>query len=273
MNNPLRQYFRRPALYISLPSKGQYYPEGAIDIPENGEFPVYPMTAIDEITSKTPDALFNGSAVVDIIKSCIPAIKDPWGMPNIDIDTILVAIRSATNGNDMDIDSVCPKCENEAKYGVDLSNVLHSIKPVDYDTVSPLGDITIKFKPLSYKQVNGLNLSQLEAQREIMALEDVKDEAEKNTKSGSIMKKLSNLNMSLVAITIESISVPGETVTDPKFISEFLSSCDRNTFEKIRQAMIELRSNSNIKPQKIKCANCSHEYDQTLTLNITDFFV
>jgi len=272
MNNPLRQYFRRPALHISLPSKGEYYPPGAIEMTENGEIPVYPMTAIDEITSKTPDALFNGSAVVDIIKSCIPAIKDPWNMPNIDIDTVLVAIRSATNGNEMDIDSVCPKCENEAKYGVDLSSILHSIKPVDYDSVSSLGDIIIKFKPLSYKQVNGLNLSQLEAQREIMSLEEVKDENEKNTKSGSIMKKLSSLNMNLVAITIESISVPGETVTDPKFILEFLSSCDRNTFEKIRQAMIDLRANSNIKPQKIRCINCSHDYDQTLTLNVTDFF-
>ena len=115
MNNPLRQYFRRPSLYIKLPSKGHFYPAGAIDMPENGELPVFPMTAIDEITSKTPDALFSGAAVTDIIQSCIPAIKDPWVLPSIDLDTILIAIRAATNGNELEIQSLCAKCENDGK--------------------------------------------------------------------------------------------------------------------------------------------------------------
>lgn len=272
MNNPLKQYFRRPALYLTLPSKGQYYPPGSIDMPENGELPVYPMTAIDEITSKTPDALFNGSAVVEIIKSCIPAIKDPWKMPNIDIDAILIAIRSATNGNELEIKSNCPQCENEGSYGVNLGALLQSIKPVNYGNTFPIGDLIIKFKPITYNDSNGLNLAQFEAQREISNLEDMKDDIARNTKSGEIMKKLSTLNMNLIALTIESISVPGETVTDTKFIAEFLSSCDRSTFEKIRTTMINLRSDSNIKPQQIQCVNCSHEYTQTLTLNVTDFF-
>jgi len=273
MNNPLRQYFRRPALYISLPSKGEYYPEGAIEMTENGELPVFPMTAIDEITSKTPDALFNGSAVVEIIKSCIPAIKDPWHMPNIDIDAILVAIRAATNGSELDLKSICPECENEGSYGVDLMGLLQTIKPIDFESTVAFGELLIKFKPLSYKQVNDLNLKQFESQREIMTLESITNENEKNSKSSEIMKKLSNMNMSLIAMTIDSISIPGETVTDAKFIFEFLSSCDRNTFEKIRESMLNLRASSTIKPQKVKCVNCSHDYEQTITLNVTDFFV
>ena len=62
--NPLQQYFRRPAIYLRLPSEGNGYPEGSINLPDNGEVPVYPMTTIDEITSRTPDALFNGTVVV-----------------------------------------------------------------------------------------------------------------------------------------------------------------------------------------------------------------
>ena len=53
-NNPLSQYFRQPAIYIKLPSQGSYYPPGALEMPENGEIPVFPMTAIDEITYRTP---------------------------------------------------------------------------------------------------------------------------------------------------------------------------------------------------------------------------
>ena len=78
-NNPLSQYFRQPSIYVKLPSGGQHYADGAIDMPANGELPVYPMTAIDEITYRTPDALFNGNAVTNVIKSCVPAIRDPWG--------------------------------------------------------------------------------------------------------------------------------------------------------------------------------------------------
>ena len=42
--NPLQKYFRQPKIYLSLPSKGHWYPEGAIEMTENGELPVYAMT-------------------------------------------------------------------------------------------------------------------------------------------------------------------------------------------------------------------------------------
>jgi hypothetical protein len=77
-SNPLRKYFRQPAIHLRLPSGGKFYPDGVVDLPPNGEIPIYPMTAVDEIITRTPDALFNGSAVPDILKSCVPNIKDPW---------------------------------------------------------------------------------------------------------------------------------------------------------------------------------------------------
>jgi len=113
--NPLKQYFRRPAVYMRLPSNGVGYPPGSLTMPENGELPVFPMTAIDEITAKTPDALFNGAAVVEIIRSCVPDIKDPWVIPGNDLDAILVAIKAAT-GDGMNLNSICPKCENVAEF-------------------------------------------------------------------------------------------------------------------------------------------------------------
>ena len=92
-NNPLKQYFRRPAIYLKLPSGGKMYQPGVVNIPESGELAVYPMTAIDEISAKTPDALYNGTAMADIIKSCIPDIKDPWSINSVDLDAVLIAIR------------------------------------------------------------------------------------------------------------------------------------------------------------------------------------
>ena len=80
-NNPLAKHFRQPQLYIQLPSKGKYYPPGTLEMPVTKELPVYPMTAKDELSFMTPDALLNGQGTVDVIQSCIPNIKDAWAMP------------------------------------------------------------------------------------------------------------------------------------------------------------------------------------------------
>ena len=115
-DNPLAGYFRKPAVHMTLPSGGQFYPPGSLEMPPTGELPVYPMSALDEISYKTPDALFNGSAVIDVIKSCIPAIKDPWQMSAIDLPAILTNIRIASFGHMMEIDTQCPKCKEGYLY-------------------------------------------------------------------------------------------------------------------------------------------------------------
>ena len=154
-NNPLTQYFRQPSIYVKLPSNGQHYPDGALDTPQNGELPVYPMTAIDEMTYRTPDALFNGVAVTNVIKSCIPNIKDPWAMPAMDVDSVLVAIRIASYGHNMEISTTCPHCQNEADYGLDLRHMLEQMKSPDYSQSITSGDVQFFFKPMTYKCING----------------------------------------------------------------------------------------------------------------------
>lgn len=273
LNNPLRQFFRRPALYLSLPSKGRFYPEGAIEMTENGEFPVYPMTAIDEITSKTPDALFNGQAVVSIIKSCIPGIKDPWKMPSVDIDASLIAIRAATNGTDLEVESKCPKCEEEAKYGVNLIGLLGQMSVGNYDNMISSGELKIKVKPMNYTDINQGNLAQFEMQRDISSIESIVDQDERNEKTRTTMAKISKMNIDMMMNSIEYILTPSnEQVTSKEFIGEFLENCDKNVHEVIRNTIASLRENTIIKPQKIKCMHCTHDYDQPLVLNVTDFF-
>ena len=78
-NNPLSGFMRQPKIYIKLPSGGAFWPRSSIDIPETGDLAVYSMTAKDEITFKTPDALLNGQAVVDVIHSCIPVQSNTQG--------------------------------------------------------------------------------------------------------------------------------------------------------------------------------------------------
>ena len=273
-NNPLKQYFRRPAIYLRLPSAGVGYKPGVLNIPESGELPVYPMTAIDEITARTPDALFNGVAVVNIIKSCIPDILDPWSITSQDLDAVLIAIKSAANGNEMEIITTCPACTEESKYDVNLVAVLSTLKGADYTKELQLQDLQFKFRPLNYREMQEINSTQFEFQRILATIDDITtgSEEERVARSQEALKNITEITMRTLATTIEHIRTPTVFVDDTNYILDFLRNCDRSMFITIRDHVAELRASTEIKPLEVKCIHCTHEYKQPFTLNMSDFF-
>jgi hypothetical protein len=271
-NNPLRQYFRRPAVHVKLPSGGLDYPEGVIDMPPSGELPVYPMTAIDEITARTPDALYNGVAVTELIKSCVPNIKDPWQINSNDLDAILIAIKAAAGEENLDIESICPKCTESSTYGISLVGVLSTLKSGDYSQELEVGDLKIKLRPLTYKEMNVASLGQFEVQKLFANIGNIEDEDERNKVSKQALEKITNLTMDLLSQAIEYVQTPSLKVEETEFILDFLRNCDRTVYIKIRDYNAELKMSTEIKPLQIKCIHCENEYEQPFTINPTDFF-
>lgn len=271
-NNPLRQYFRRPAVHIKLPSGGRDYAPGIIDLPPTGELPVYPMTAIDEITARTPDALFNGTAVAELIKSCVPNIKDPWAVSSNDLDAILIAIKAATGNDNLEIESTCPKCTESSVYGVNLVGVLSTLKSGDYSEPLTIGDLSFKFRPLSYREMNSASLGQFEVQRLFASIENMTSEEDKSAASQEALKRITELTMDLLSKAIEYIQTPDTRVEETDFIIDFLKNCDKNVYAQVRDYNSNLKLSTEIKPLQIKCIHCSNEYEQPFTLNPADFF-
>lgn len=272
-NNPLAGYFRQPAIYISLPSKGNWYPEGTLEPSANGEFPVYPMTAIDEITYRTPDALYNGQAFVDVVKSCVPNIKNAWNVPSCDVDTLLVAIRIATYGHEMDINSQCPKCESDEPRSLDLRQVMDRLQAPSYDEPITKGDLKIYLHPLNYQQLNKNNAIQFEEQKLIQLLPDAElDDKEKISKMTDATNKITSMTISALADSIVSIVTPDSTVTEKEYILDFLKNTDRGMFDTIRRRIVELKNLTEVQPLEIECSNCGHKYKQGFTLDMTNFF-
>lgn len=271
-NNPLKQYFRRPALYIRLPSEGKFYKPGVVNIPPTGELPIYPMTAIDEITTKTPDALFNGSAMVELIKSCVPDIKDPWAINSVDMDAILIGIRSAGGGNEMEIESRCPACDDVATYGINLTSLLTQLVSGDYDKEMELNDLKIKFRPITYKEMNEASLAQFDIQREFTNLEQEQDAEVRKQQQQDILKNITTLTIKILTEAIEYIQTPTAKVDNKSFILDFLNNCDKDMYAAIRDHNTELKTATELKPIKIQCVNCKHNYEQAFTLNTSDFF-
>ena len=272
-NNPLQQYFRQPAIYIRLPSGGNFYPEGALVMPENGEIPVYPMTAIDEMTYRTPDAVFNGSATVSVIQSCVPNIRNPWVMPAVDLDTVLVSIRIASYGHNMELDTQCPNCKHTDNYEVDLRTVLENIVAPDYQDSIRHRDIEIYFKPMTYQNLDENNKRQFEEQRLLQSISQGDEPDDKKLdKLTQALKKITEITVDALGQSIAAIKTPSALVTESAFILDFLKNCERQLFNQIREYIIENKTKSELKPLKIVCSECKTEYNQAMTLDMSNFF-
>jgi hypothetical protein len=272
-NNPLKQYFRQPAIYIKLPSQGQNYPAGTLTVPPTGELPIYPMTAIDEITYRTPDALYNGQATINVIQSCVPDIKDAWAIPTTDIDTLLIAIRIATHGHDMEFGTTCPACKKDSERTIDLRTILDSIRAADYTKTVHAGDMEIYFKPLTYQHLNANNQMQYENQKLLQMLPDAEiPDVEKMTALNDALRKITDITVTALAQSIAAVKTPQATVYEPEYIEEMLKNCDSKLFNQIKDFILDLKASSEMQPLKIACDECQHTYEQSITLDMASFF-
>ncbi len=271
--NPLAQYYRQPKIWIRLPSHGHWYPEGSLDRSVNDEYPVFAMTAKDELLFKTPDALLSGQSTVEVIKSCIPAIKDPWNMPSIDLDVCLIAIRLATYGENMEINITCPSCKGENDYNMNLRMWLGQFDNFEYRDTIEVEPLTVKIRPYSYKEITKASLQTLEQQKlvQIATDENMSDE-EKIEKFQVGFIKLTNLTVDLVAGCITRIETPDGAVTDRNFINDFLNNSPKDIFEKIHNHVSAMKNEIELKPQPVKCGHCEHEFTTPITMDQSNFF-
>jgi len=273
--NPLSKHFRQPAIYIKLPSNGKYWPNGSLELPVTGEIPVYPMTARDEITLRTPDALLNGQGVVDIIQSCCPNIRDAWKMPSIDVDAVLLNIRIASYGNQMDFDTICPKCNEENNFAIELSGLVNQIAMPDYTSVVEIDGLKIRLKPQPYFEINKTNQITFTEQQILRTINDstIPDEEKKN-KSDDYLKKLIDLNINVCANSTESVTTEdGIVVDNPLFIVEFYDMADYKVLKLVQKKLTDINEQVALKPVAVECTSCTNKYEVPLNFDYANFFV
>ena len=272
-NNPLFKHFRQPAIYLKLPTQGRFWPDDAVDIPPTGELPIYPMTVKDEITIKTPDALMNGVGVVDTIQSCCPNIKNAWKIPAADLDAILIAIRLASYGAEMDIDTVCPKCQETNSNVIDLRMLLDNLKIPNFEPTK-IDNLTFNFKPQAFDTMNNTNMMVFEQRKLLDAItsSELSDE-EKTAQFNLIFPKLTEMNVLALVYCIDSIvTEDGKEVNEFRFIKEFIENCDRNVYAEIKDKIEKMTLSARPDPLEIECPECKHTYKSELNFDNANFF-
>jgi hypothetical protein len=254
--NPLAGFMRQPKIYVKLPSNGRYWAQDSLTISANGEYPVYSMTAKDELMLKTPDALLNGQAVVSVLQSCIPNIVDAWAAPTLDLDAMLIAIRMATYGDSMETNVTVAGVD--ATYTVDLRSLLDDLyATITWEETIDIGNnVVIYVRPLTYKELSKASVETFETQR-IMNI--VNDETIAEDRKLELFKesfsKLTQVTLGLVSESVFRIDTESGQVTDPSFIKEFFDQCDRDVFNKVKDKLDELKDKNSVKPMKVRATD------------------
>lgn len=274
--NPLSKYFRHPQIYLKLPSNGRWWSKDSLDMPPTGELPILAMTAKDELIVKTPDALLNGQATVDVIQSCVPAIKDAWQLPVTDLDAVLIAIRLATYGNAMDFASVCPHCGSKNEHVADLSYLLGNINCPDFDQTIRIDGLEIYLRPITFKEFNENSIKTYEEQRIISVVQNESiSEEEKLSKFHALFKNVLDMTVKQISNNVAAIKLDDGTVVDNRdHITEFFTNCDRPIWNAVKDKLKEFTDSGALRNIPIICDNedCKKEYVTPLVFELSSFF-
>lgn len=273
MNNPLQQFFRAVKLYTKLPSGTAYYND--VDFNDDGEVGIMPMTAKDEVMARNPDALLNGEAIVDIINSCVPGVKNPRKLLTNDIDALMIAIRHATYGDDLEVTTDCPKCKHSNTFSVNVSQSLSSMTSLEPEYRIDLANgIAIFVKPFGYQETVKALQAQFEQFKVARNLTDEKLADEQRLKVFSTsFKTIANLNQELLTACIIKIVINDDTeVVNTKHISEFLQNVDKTTFAQLDDLVKKINAIGIKKDFNATCKECGHEWDASIDFNPVNFF-
>lgn len=272
--NPLEQYFRQIKLYIKLPSGTSYYPPEVVEF-TNGEVGVMPMTGKDEMLLKNPDALLNGEALIEILASCVPSLRNPRALLTNDIDALITAVRYATYNDSLEMNLHCPQCGEENTYSLNLQHALDNMSYLEPEYVINLDNgLSVFVKPHAFPELlKGLH-TQFESNKLARALESERlSEQEK----GEIFKKafrdltITKFNLmtnSIVKMVDES---KGINVSDKQFIAGFLQNADKNHIDQIDKLVEKINQVGIKRTFNAVCSKCEHTWESEIDFNPVNF--
>jgi hypothetical protein len=278
--NPLVSLMRQPKIYIRLPSNGKYWTNNSLDLSPNGEYAVYSMTARDELLLKTPDALLNGQAMVDVVEHCVPSIKNAWEIPSIDLDVILIAIRMATYGEKMD--TTVTIGEEDLNYTIDLRMLMDQLlDTVTWDERINVGsEMALFIRPVNYKVISQTSIQNFETQKIMRLVNDsTLSEEEKIATFRESFKKLTDISVGIINNSVFRVESSAGTTDDQNDILEFMNNCDKSVFDAIKQRLDQLKETNSLKPIKVKAtpemlaAGSTEEIEIPLIFDPANFFV
>jgi len=273
-DNPLSKYFRKPTIYVQIPTGGRFNPE----IPKTvlDEVAILPMTAIDEISMQNPDELLNGEALINLIASCVPAIPDPRNLCNIDAELLYLAIKYATYGKTITHLHTCTKCEEQAEYNIDINSVLNRFPEIDEVEPIEYEDLKIHVHPPKLESLTRLALIDVEQHRILANIKETAEgeggEMEMAKQFAISFRKVSQQNIDLLISSIDRIETPDTVITDNDTILEFMTNIPANIVKTVNERIAEVsKKPDDLTTFEFACEECQHPDKVTFEMNPINF--
>ena len=167
-----------------------------------------------------------------------PNIKDPWLMPSIDVDAILIAIRIATYGEKMEIETRVPTAATMRKFDLDLRMLLDKYQGIEYDNLVEINGMKITLRPQNYREFTRTAIKTFEEQRiaETVSNSELSD-GEKLDRFSESFNKLTQVTIDMVVHGIVQIQVDDQVVVDQDHIMEFITKGDKDFYAGITAHM------------------------------------
>ena len=255
--NPLLASLKMPGRVFPLPSAGLFYTNGELS-PDvvKGEVQVFPMSGLAEMKFRSPDLLYSGKAVTEVIRECIPSILKPEKIISKDIDTLLSYIKIVTYGETLEI-STKHTCDNakEHSYAIDLEKIVSSTKYLTKDLFDMVFSIKlsngqeVKLNPLSWE--NAIELMQM-----------------------SSMEKINNEDIdTLYASNILGMIHSIDGIIDRKLIMEWVRVAPAPFTKEIQKSVNKGLENWGTDfSSEVTCQDCHKKFTINIDLNPSSFF-
>jgi DNA-directed RNA polymerase subunit M/transcription elongation factor TFIIS len=276
--NPLKQFFRQIKLYMKIPSSlssDHYYKAGSIAYTESGEIGILPMTGKDELALKNPDALLNGEALIEVITSCVPAVKNPRELLTNDIDALITAIRYATYNDTLETELKCPNCGHDNVFKLDLQYALDNMSYLETDYFVNLDNgLTVFLKPYNFPDLLKALHAQFEQAKLARAIESETLTDEKRSEIFSKAFKdiaVTKFDLMCSAVTKVVGEQQGLQVTEKRYIKEFLQNIDKKSVDKISDLIEEINKIGIKRTFGAKCEKCEHTWESEIDFNPVNF--
>lgn len=275
MNHNLEQYYRVPGYNLTLPSRGLY---NDYDTSFTNEIEVYPFTTKDEMYLLNPDSLLNGSALEHVIKSCTPSLKEKPGKVLIcDIDAILLAAKYATYGDELSLETKCPKCDNQIKFSLSITEMIGGIKYMSEKSILRTENgLEFRLKPLTLEHATTLQLGELQNSATIQEILDTDVSIEKRSMLlRPAMGNLVNSVIDSICYGIEGIYIIKDDILISDFndIKNFISNIPSKLSTAIQNKQKEFIEYGIPKETVVECKSCGHSFNNKITLDPASFFV
>ena len=244
-----------PVETVPLPSKGIIYnPDSVLHNKETLQ--IKAMTATEEDILLSPAYIKDGTAILQLIKSCLIDKRiDVSDLIIGDRNALLVSVRITGYGTNYDVTSRCGNCNESNDTVVDLSSL--TISRLKIDPVEPGKNLFLYKLPVTGKSV-------------VYKYLNAKDEKNRQRKQDFIKKHSGGKIENSVITFLEESIVSIEGITDKNKISHFIRNMPALDSRKLRN-YIDDNSPGIDMLYSFECKNCQHENTVKLPVN-SNFF-